>query len=50
VRYDKQRVTFLIDTRPFAGYGDDGRQPNIPGKATLHFDIELQKLIKRDEL
>ncbi|VDK42769.1 unnamed protein product [Anisakis simplex] len=32
------------------GYGDDGREPNIPGKATLYFDIELHKLIKRDEL
>jgi len=32
------------------GYGDNGRQPNIPGKAALHFDIELNKLIKRDEL
>ncbi|TKR72935.1 hypothetical protein L596_020316 [Steinernema carpocapsae] len=32
------------------GYGDDGRAPSIPGKATLFFDIELHKLIKRDEL
>ncbi|VDN20833.1 unnamed protein product [Gongylonema pulchrum] len=27
-----------------------GRKPSIPGKATLYFDIELNKLIKRDEL
>jgi len=32
------------------GYGDDGRSPNIPGKATLYFEIELFKLIKKDEL
>jgi len=32
------------------GYGDEGRSPNIPGKATLYFDIELHKLIKHDEL
>jgi len=32
------------------GYGDDGREPNIPGKAALHFDIELFKLIKHGEL
>uniref|UniRef100_F1L3G0 peptidylprolyl isomerase n=2 Tax=Ascaris suum TaxID=6253 RepID=F1L3G0_ASCSU len=32
------------------GYGDNGRKPNIPGKATLYFDIELHKLIKHDEL
>ncbi|KHN80037.1 Peptidyl-prolyl cis-trans isomerase FKBP9 [Toxocara canis] len=31
-------------------YGDMGRAPNIPGKATLYFDIELHKLIKHDEL
>ncbi|KAK6015817.1 peptidyl-prolyl cis-trans isomerase, FKBP-type, partial [Ostertagia ostertagi] len=32
------------------GYGDDGRPPQIPGKATLYFDITLEKLIKKDEL
>uniref|UniRef100_A0A0N5AMJ6 peptidylprolyl isomerase n=1 Tax=Syphacia muris TaxID=451379 RepID=A0A0N5AMJ6_9BILA len=32
------------------GYGDEGRPPSIPGKASLYFDIELKKLIKHDEL
>jgi len=32
------------------GYGSEGRGPNIPGDAELHFDIELHKLIKRSEL
>lgn len=32
------------------GYGDDGRPPQIPGKARLYFDITLEKLIKKDEL
>ncbi|KAI6209540.1 Peptidyl-prolyl cis-trans isomerase, FKBP-type, domain-containing protein [Aphelenchoides besseyi] len=32
------------------GYGPEGRAPNIPGNATLYFDIELKKLIKKDEL
>ncbi|KAK6029559.1 peptidyl-prolyl cis-trans isomerase, FKBP-type [Ostertagia ostertagi] len=29
---------------------NDGRPPQIPGKATLYFDITLEKLIKKDEL
>uniref|UniRef100_A0A0N4ZWY5 peptidylprolyl isomerase n=1 Tax=Parastrongyloides trichosuri TaxID=131310 RepID=A0A0N4ZWY5_PARTI len=32
------------------GYGPNGRLPQIPGGATLYFDIELEKLIKKDEL
>ncbi|XGW25406.1 hypothetical protein V3C99_006662 [Haemonchus contortus] len=32
------------------GYGDEGRLPQIPGKAKLVFDIILEKLIKKDEL
>jgi len=32
------------------GYGVEGRLPNIPGNAELHFDIELSKLVKRSEL
>ncbi|KAL6724677.1 hypothetical protein Aduo_019543 [Ancylostoma duodenale] len=32
------------------GYGDEGRPPQIPGKARLYFDITLEKLIKKDEL
>uniref|UniRef100_A0A0K0FK38 peptidylprolyl isomerase n=1 Tax=Strongyloides venezuelensis TaxID=75913 RepID=A0A0K0FK38_STRVS len=32
------------------GYGPNGRLPQIPGDATLYFDIELEKLIKKDEL
>ncbi|CAJ0952879.1 unnamed protein product, partial [Mesorhabditis belari] len=32
------------------GYGEDGRPPQIPGKSRLYFDIQLEKLIKRDEL
>ncbi|PIO62604.1 hypothetical protein TELCIR_15834 [Teladorsagia circumcincta] len=32
------------------GYGDEGRLPQIPGKAKLVFDIVLEKLIKKDEL
>lgn len=32
------------------GYGDDGRAPQIPGKARLYFDITLEKLIQKDEL
>ncbi|CAD5234357.1 unnamed protein product [Bursaphelenchus xylophilus] len=35
---------------PHLGYGVDGRPPQIPGNSTLYFDIELHKLIKRDEL
>ncbi|MFH4979216.1 hypothetical protein AB6A40_005925 [Gnathostoma spinigerum] len=31
-------------------YGDAGRPPSIPPKATLYFDIHLLKLIKHDEL
>ncbi|KAK0403317.1 hypothetical protein QR680_016855 [Steinernema hermaphroditum] len=43
---ERRKVTIPSDL----GYGDDGRAPSIPGKATLYFDIELHKLIKRDEL
>ncbi|CAJ0583208.1 unnamed protein product, partial [Mesorhabditis spiculigera] len=32
------------------GYGEEGRPPQIPGKSRLYFDIQLEKLIKRDEL
>jgi len=30
------------------GYGEAGREPNIPPKAELHFDILLEKLIKKN--
>jgi FK506-binding protein 9/10 len=32
------------------GYGVEGRAPQIPGNATLYFDITLEKLEKKDEL
>lgn len=32
------------------GYGEEGRPPQIPPKSRLYFDIQLEKLIKRDEL
>jgi len=35
---------------PALGYGVAGSPPKVPGNATLYFDIELFKLIKRDEL
>lgn len=31
------------------GYGPEGRPPQIPGNATLLFDIHLEKLIKKGE-
>ncbi|CAI4221725.1 unnamed protein product [Auanema sp. JU1783] len=43
---EKRKVTIPSDY----GYGDEGRLPQIPGKATLHFNITLEKLIKKDEL
>ena len=35
---------------PHLGYGTEGRDPQIPGNSTLYFDIELEKLVKKDEL
>uniref|UniRef100_A0A914C3T9 peptidylprolyl isomerase n=1 Tax=Acrobeloides nanus TaxID=290746 RepID=A0A914C3T9_9BILA len=35
---------------PHLGYGLEGSPPKIPGNATLHFYIILEKLIKKDEL
>jgi len=43
---EKRKVKIPSDL----GYGPEGRPPQIPGGATLYFDIELEKLIKKDEL
>uniref|UniRef100_A0AC35U914 Peptidylprolyl isomerase n=1 Tax=Rhabditophanes sp. KR3021 TaxID=114890 RepID=A0AC35U914_9BILA len=44
---ERRHVTIPSDL----GYGPEGRLPQIPGGATLHFDIHLEKLIQKgDEL
>ncbi|VDN52492.1 unnamed protein product [Dracunculus medinensis] len=35
---------------PELGYGEEGRKPKIPGNAHLYFEIQLLKVIKKDEL
>ncbi|KAK6042140.1 peptidyl-prolyl cis-trans isomerase, FKBP-type [Cooperia oncophora] len=47
---ERRHVVIPSDYGRQTSYGDEGRLPQIPGKAKLVFDIILEKLIKKDEL